>query len=82
MTRRIFGNDDRTLSDEELEARTRARLVTLGVEVTAPLLLPMPGSTAAPAPPTGGGAGQARQLAPSPRSARKKSANDLLGLVA
>ena len=39
-----------TLSDEELEARTRARLVALGVEVAGPLLLPMPGAGRVPAP--------------------------------
>ena len=39
-----------TLSDDELEARTRARLVMLGVEVAAPLLLPMPGAVPAPVP--------------------------------
>ncbi len=39
-----------TLSDEELEARTRARLVALGVEIAAPLLLPMPGTARASAP--------------------------------
>ena len=38
-----------SLSDAELEARTRARLVALGVQVTAPLLLPMPGAVPAPA---------------------------------
>ncbi|MEE8504623.1 MAG: hypothetical protein V3S40_00205, partial [Kiloniellales bacterium] len=35
------------LSDAELEARTRARLVALGVEVTRPLLLTLPGQRAA-----------------------------------
>ncbi len=35
------------LSDAELEARTRARLVALGVQVAAPLLLPMPGPASA-----------------------------------
>ncbi len=38
------------LSDAELEARTRARLVALGVEGAAPLLLPMPGAGRVPAP--------------------------------
>ena len=38
-----------SLSDAELEARTRARLVELGVEVGGPLLLPLPGTSPAPA---------------------------------
>jgi len=47
----VSGNMDvKNLSDAELEARTRARLVALGVELVAPLLLPMPGSTSAPVP--------------------------------
>ena len=72
------------LSDEELEARTRARLVALGVEVAAPMLLAMPGVKAKPEPvvidaeavekPT-------EKTTPDPRSTRKKSANDLLDLV-
>ena len=37
------------LSDEELEARTRARLVDLGVEVTASMLVMLPGPDQAPA---------------------------------
>ena len=37
------------LSDEELEARTRARLVELGVEVAGSLLLALPGVPKAPA---------------------------------
>ncbi len=80
------------LSDEELEARTRARLVALGVEVAAPLLLTMPG--AAPAPATtpepepvvvdaepAGPVHVGPEPAVDPRSTRKKSAADLLGLV-
>ena len=38
-----------SLSDAELEARTRARLVELGVEVGGPLLLPLPGQSPDPA---------------------------------
>ena len=73
------------LSDEELEARTRARLVALGVEVAGPLLLAMPGATKAPTSPPepepGEATAQVGESTPSPRSTRKKSANDLLGLV-
>ena len=77
------------LSDEELEARTRARLVTLGVEVAAPLLLAMPGATQTPEL-TNPGAKHtpvettepaAEKSIPAPRSTGRKSANDLLGLV-
>ena len=32
-----------TLGDEELESRTRARLVALGVEVAGPMLMALPG---------------------------------------
>ncbi len=84
------------LSDEELEARTRARLVALGVAVAGPLLLALPGAAQEPTPiptpepePTDGEstptAGEpeptAGESTPGPRSTRKKSANDLLGLV-
>jgi hypothetical protein len=41
--------DVSALSDAELEARTRARLVALGVEVAGPLLLSMPGTAPAAA---------------------------------
>ena len=76
------------LSDEELESRTRARLVTLGVETAGPLLLAKPGIVQAPLPVPSvepepveviePGAGEPT---PSSRSTRKKSTNDLLGLV-
>ncbi len=70
------------LSDEELEARTRARLVALGVEVAAPLLLPMPGAARAPAPkPEAEPVVTDVEPAAGPRSPRKKSANGLLGLA-
>ncbi len=76
------------LSDEELEARTRARLVALGVEVAGPLLLALPGAVRAPAPAVTPAPEPIEVVEPDrwestrgPRSARKKSANDLLGLV-
>ena len=69
------------LSDAELEARTRARLVALGVEVAGPLLLALPGSTGTPPPePVEPVAGRP-ELDADPGPVRKKSANDLLGLV-
>ena len=90
-----------TLSDEELEARTRVRLVALGVEIAGPMLVALPGTVQAPVPamtpepePDPGDskpAGEfkpavvieptAGESTPGPRSTRKKSANDLLGLV-
>ena len=76
-----------TLSDEELESRTRARLVALGVEVAGPMLIALPGATQEPAPaviPEPVEATEATETtAPTSRPAPtgKKSANDLLGLV-
>ena len=73
------------LSDEELEARTRARLVDLGVQVAGPLLVALPGTARAsvpspePEPVDVVGAVTARVVRRA--STRKKSANDLLGLV-
>ncbi len=68
-----------SLSDAELEARTRARLVALGVDVAAPLLLPMPGAVPAPAPavapapePIEAVEPAAEEPAPGPRSTRRK----------
>ena len=74
-----------TLSDEELESRTRARLVALGVDVAAPLLLPMPGAAPAPvaalAPAiTLPGSVEDGPAPGAPGSTGKRSANDLLGL--
>ena len=77
------------LSDEELEARTRARLVTLGVEVAAPMLVALPGAGPAPAPavtsePEPAVVDHAEPIDPAdpaPALAGKKSANDLLGIV-
>ena len=43
----------KALSDDELESRTRARLVTLGVETVGPLLLTKPGTMPAPTPSAG-----------------------------
>ena len=71
-----------SLSDEELEARTRARLVALGVAVTGPLLVALPGAPQTPAPePADPADPAAPEPASPPASTRKKSANDLLGLV-
>ena len=76
------------LSDEELEARTRARLVTLGVETAGPLLLANPGTVQAPLSVPSVAPELVEVIEPSAgeptrgsRSTRKKSTNDLLGLV-
>jgi len=69
------------LSDEELERRTQARLVALGVDVAGPLLLALPGSTGTPPPvPVEPVAGRP-ELDADPGPVRKKSSNDILGLV-
>ncbi len=72
-----------TLSDEELESRTRARLVALGVDVAGALLLPMPGAAPAPVAAVGLVAtvpapvevASPAPVAPASRSTGKKSAN-------
>lgn len=76
------------LSDAELEARTRARLVDLGVEVAGQLLLAKPGTAQAPLPVPSVEPEPVEVVDPGPgeptpssRSTHKKSTNDLLGLV-